>query len=269
MKTILITGATSGIGKETAKSLLLLGHRVIIVGRDSDTTRSAFEELRNLSTKVNAILEYCDLADLEQIKDLASRIKASNHEINVLINNAGLEMATRQVSTQGLELTWAVNYLAPVLLTELLLPTLLKNPGSRVVMTSSLVEKWGKLNFDDLQMLQGYDPEKAYYRSKLALLMYSIDLANRYSVKQLTVNTFEPGMTKTNFTRNFQGIMKLFQHSATVPAKTAVYLAVSPDVANITGTNFENLKVKQTSNQSHDENLIERLMIETRKELKI
>jgi len=273
MKTIIITGATSGIGYETAKSLCSLGHNLVIIARDSANSRQVFQELQAINPQAKLSLELCDLADLKQVKALATRL-LKLPRIDVLINNAGLEMATRHESPQGFELTWAVNYLAPFLLTRLLLPKLLENPGARIVNTSSLVEKWGKLDFADLQIQVGYDPEKAYYRSKLALLISAYELARHYSAEQLTINSFEPGMTKTNFSRDFQGIMKygamfmrLFMHGPEVPAKTAVFLAVDETVSKLTGACFLNLKAIKTSPQSYDQALAKKLWDETEQEL--
>ncbi len=132
----------------------------------------------------------------------------------------------------------------------------------------------GKLDFEDLQMHKGYDPEKAYYRSKLALLLYAYELARLYPTDKLTVNAFEPGMTKTNFSRDFQGIMKygakimkLFMHGPEVPARTGVYLALSPEVSAVTGKSFYNSKQINSSPQSNDAELAKKLWAETLKQL--
>jgi NAD(P)-dependent dehydrogenase (short-subunit alcohol dehydrogenase family) len=273
-KTILVTGANSGIGKEICAGLAELGHNIIVVGRKSEKTDLAYNEIKNTFPKSSVYLEYCDFADLEQVVKLAKAIE-KYPELNVLINNAGLEMSMRNISKQGYELTLAVNYFAPFFLTELLIPKLIESAPARIIMTSSLVEKWGKIDFENMQLETGYDPEKAYYRSKLALLMYTYDLSIRFKINQLTANSFEPGITKTNFTRDFRGIMKygskimsLFMHSAKVPAKTAIYLSTSDEVASITGTNFYNSKIKETSSQSHDKNLTKKLMEYTNNNLK-
>ncbi len=142
MKTIVITGATSGIGTQIAKQLLELGHKVVIVARDSANTKAVFSELKTINSSAEVVFESCDLADLEQVGALAVRLNKLP-VIDVLINNAGLEMAARHENPQGFELSWAVNYLAPVKLTNALLPKLLEKPGARIVFTSSMVEKWG------------------------------------------------------------------------------------------------------------------------------
>ena len=273
MKTIVVTGANSGIGRSITEQLLQSKNKVVMVVRDTDKSREVFEDLKSKFGAENLQMEFCDLADLTNVKNLADRLNKFER-INVLINNAGLEMAQRHESAQGFEMTLAVNYLAPFYLTKMLLPKLLQHKGSRIVNTSSLVEKWGNIDFEDMQMINSYDPEKAYYRSKLALLLFTYELSRKYSPDQITVNAFEPGMTKTDFSRDFQGIMKygsmfmkLFMHSADVPAKTAVYLALSDEVSKVTGKNFEDMKEKISSETSRDKFLAKKLSEVTEKML--
>lgn len=275
MKTIVVTGANSGIGFEICKLLLQKQHRVIMVARDSKKTTEAFESLKKIFPESELFIEKCDLSDLNNIKKLADQLNTYQN-IDVLINNAGIELSQRQENQQGFELTWAINYLAPVFLTHLLIPKLIKSQNSRVIFTSSLVEKWGKLDFDDLQMKNHYNPEKSYYRTKLALLMFAYELSRRYSVDKLGVYTFEPGLTKTNFSRDFKGIMKfgsqvmkLFMKDPSIPAQTAVFLALSDEVTGITGKNYYMQKEKVTSNQSFDLEITKKLIAETEKELSI
>lgn len=276
MRTIVITGANSGIGKEIARLLLKEENEVVAVVKRSKKSEQAFTELNSAKSPHSKLLvEYCDLSNLDEVSLLVDRLK-SYPRIDVLINNAGLESSERRESPQGFELSWAVNFLAPVMLTTSVIPKLLEHPGARVIFTSSLVEKWGVLDFADLQMRRGYNPEKAYYRSKLALLIYAYSLARRYSPQELAVFTFEPGLTKTEFTRDFRGIMKLgaslmrlFMQDPTVPAQTAVFLATGSEVSGLTGKNFFRKKEKITSAQSHDLELAEKLMSEAQKQLGI
>ncbi len=275
MKNIVVTGATSGIGYQICLQLLSLGQHVIMIGRKSEKTDMARDKLKEIFPTGQLDLYYCDLADLDNVRELAASL-AKFPKIDVLINNAGLESSIRRVSPQGFELTWAVNFLAPVLLTTLLLPNLFANIGSRVIFTSSLVEKWGKLDFADLQLKEGYNPEKAYYRSKLALLLYAYALSANHPADKLSVFTFEPGLTKTDFSRDFKGIMKLgskfmqiFMKEAKVPAETAVFLALSTELNGLTGKNYFRKKEKATSKQSYDSDLKTRLMQVTENELNI
>ncbi len=192
--------------------------------------------------------------------------------MDVLIHNAGLELMHRTLTQEGLEMVVAVNYFAPFLLTNLLIQEWSHMPlrKRRIIMTTSMVEKWGKIEFDNLQSEKLYGAEKTYYNSKLALLLFTYELASRHPGDFITANCYEPGLVKTNFTRNFTGVAYVMSHIMTwfmrtpeVATSTPIYLATSPEVESITGKCFYNLKEKVTSQTSHDKELALTLWTET------
>ncbi len=276
MKTVVVTGASSGIGNAIAKTLATQGAKVILVNRISSKLDNIVEEIKNESNNPNIFLETCDLSDLHQVKKIASILAKKYHDIDVLINNAGLELTNRTLTSNGFEMTFAVNYLAPFLLTNELIKKLPKTKQFRVINTTSLVEKWGKIDFENLQSEKYYNSEKTYYNSKLALLLFTYQLARRFDTKFLTSNCYEPGLTKTSFTRDFKGfakimskIMSLFMKSPQEAAKTPIYLAMSDEIKDTTGKCFSNMKVKKTSPISYDHSLARKLWDKTEGLLKI
>ena len=201
----LVTGATSGIGRATATELARRGARVIVHGR---TARKAEEARAAIATAVpGAKLEVAsgDFSSLAEVRALTDDLRARFPRLHVLVNNAGVERWERHVTADGFEETWAVNHLAPFLLTLRLLDTMRASGPARIIIVSSLVHRWGRIDWDDLQLERGYRPERAYYRSKLASLMTSLELARRLEGDDLGVLAVEPGLVRTGFTRDFRG----------------------------------------------------------------
>lgn len=244
-RTCVITGANSGIGKAMALNLAQRGMHLVLVCRDQARGHTAQHEIQMRSGNPDVDLLIADLSSQTAIRTLAADLLARCSQIHVLINNAGLQRMDRCLTVDGLEMTWAVNHLAPFLLTNLLRERFKASPPARIITTSSVVHRWATMDWDNLQGERHYDSNQAYNRSKLANLLFTHALARRLDPALVTVNAFEPGLTRTDFTRDYRGfyrvmarIMGLFSHSAEVGAATGVYLACAPEVAGITGCYF-------------------------------
>ena len=262
----IITGANAGIGKAMALALAQQGAQIVMVCRNQASGEAAQHEIRRLSSNPAIELLLADLSSQASIRELAAQIEAHYPQIHVLVNNAGLQLMDRQLSVDGIEITWAVNHLAPFLLTNLLLERLKASAPARVISTNSIVHRWAKLDWDNLQGEQHYDSNEAYHRSKLANLLFSAELARRVDAAQVTVNCFEPGLTRTEFTRDYRGfyrfmsrIMGLFSHGAAEGAATGVYLASSDQVATITGGYFAKCRQIEAAAAARDQVAAQRL----------
>jgi NAD(P)-dependent dehydrogenase (short-subunit alcohol dehydrogenase family) len=237
----LITGASNGIGRVTARRMAEAGYAVIVSGRDENQLDAT---TRDLGSRAAGSMT-ADLSELAGVHRLADYVADRHDRLDVLINNAGLTTNQRRLSADGFELTWAVNYLAPFLLTHLLLERLRSSTPSRVVNVTSAAQGFGRLDFDDLQFeRRPYQGLGAYAQSKLALLMFTIELANRLDGSGVTVNCVHPGGANSNLGRDvgsgpgakvIGGLMSLLNNSPEHAAEAQVYLATSPDVADLTG----------------------------------
>jgi NAD(P)-dependent dehydrogenase (short-subunit alcohol dehydrogenase family) len=246
-KTCIVTGASSGIGKAIALDLARLGATVVLVARDWSRTEAALNEIKARSGNHAIEMMVADLSSMAEVRELARSFAMRHEQLDVLVNNAGVQLWQRSVTPDGYETTFAVNYLAPFLLTNLLLDTLISSAPARVVNTSSFVYKWGTINFDDLHGAAQYDSNKAYYQSKLAIVLFTQELARILKNTKVTANCFEPGMTKTDFARDFRGfyrfmsvIWKPFMRTPEKAAETAIYLATAPELESVSGICFEN-----------------------------
>lgn len=266
-KTCLITGATNGIGKETALALAKMGATVIMVGRSAQKTDAAVAEIRAESGNQNVSSVLADLSLVAQVHDLGQRIRGQVDRLDVLVNNAGGVFMAREVTAEGIELTWALNHLSYFVLTGELLDLLKATPESRVVSVSSDAHRGTNgINFDDLYLAQKYAGFSAYAQSKLANVLFTYELARRLEGTGVTANAVHPGMVATGFGSNIKGVMKIavglamrFGASPEKGASTSVYLASSPEVKGITGKYFTNKKAVQSSSASYDKVVAERL----------
>ncbi len=263
----LITGATSGIGRVTARELARRGMRVVLIGRDAARAEATAAAIT--AETGNPVVEYlvADLSSQAQVRDLADAYRQRHDRLHVLVNNAGAVFARRDVTADGLERTFALNHLAPFLLTNLLLPTLQASGPARIVTVASDAHRGASLNFDDLQHEQSrYRSFQVYGQSKLANILFTYELARRIKGTNVTANTLHPGFVASNFGKSEGGIWKPvftmlrpFMINADRGAETSVYLASSPEVEAISGQYFVRCKPARSSRQSYDETAQRRL----------
>jgi NAD(P)-dependent dehydrogenase (short-subunit alcohol dehydrogenase family) len=241
-KVCLVTGATSGIGWETARALAVKGATVALAGRDAGRTQKALDRIR--ATIPDARLEpyLADLSSQGQVRRLAQEFQSRHDRLDVLVNNAGAVFPTRRVSVDGIEMTLALNHLGPFLLTNLLLDTLKASAPCRVVTVSSGAHIGAKVNFDDLQLTHGYGTWRAYGQSKLMNLLFTRELARRLAGTGVTANALHPGFVASDFGKGegafWTGaftLMRPFMISAEKGAQTVIYLARSPEVEGASG----------------------------------
>ena len=266
-RTCLVTGATSGIGKATAVGLARLGAEVVLVARNPARGEAAVAELREATGNPRVELLLADLASQASIRQAAEAYRGGHDRLDVLVNNAGGYWATRHVTTDGLEWTFAVNHLAYFLLTSLLLDLLRASAPARVVNVTSSAQAFGDIHLDDLQLQRRYRGQAAYNQSKLANVLFTYELARRLEGSGVTVNCGVPGVTRTNFGREDSGrVMRLltplarpFMRSPEQAADTFLYLASSPEVEGVTGGYFARRRPRRSSRRSYDRELAGRL----------
>jgi NAD(P)-dependent dehydrogenase (short-subunit alcohol dehydrogenase family) len=196
-KTILITGSTDGIGKQAALALARAGHAVIVHARSEERGRPVVAEIERLSGSDRVGLAVADLASQRQVRELAARVAADYPRLDVLVNNAGVVLPRRTLSEDGLEMTFAVNHLAPFLLTNLLLDRLKANAPARIVTVSSGMHRSGRVEWDNLQGEKRYDDLQAYALSKLGNVLFTLELAERLAGTGVSANSLEPGVYGT------------------------------------------------------------------------
>jgi NAD(P)-dependent dehydrogenase (short-subunit alcohol dehydrogenase family) len=241
-KTCLVTGASTGIGKATARELARLGARVIMVCRDRDRGERALLELQLALGTGNLYLLVADLSCQREVRRLAGDIRKNFDALHVLVNNAGLFCTTRQVTEDGIEKTLAVNHLAPFLLTRLLLDLLKAGAPARVINVGSAAYRQGRIRLEDLNLEKKYSSFTSYAQSKLALLLQTLELAERLDGSGVTVNCLHPGLAATEIFRDYAPFwrfaFRLFSASPGRAARTSVFLAADPGVEGITGRFF-------------------------------
>jgi len=265
-RTVLVTGATGGIGKATALGLAAMGARVAITGRDLDRTEAAAAEIRQAGDgHVKAFV--ADLTSQSQIRTMAVEVQQKLPDLDVLVNNVGGYWNTRHVTADGLERTFALNHLAPFLLTNLLLDRLQQSAAARVVTVSSNAQSLGRIDFDDLQGERSYSGARAYNQSKLANVLFTYELARRLQGTSVTANALHPGVVRTAFgaedpatvQRFLIPFVRPFMKSPTQGAATSIHLASAPDLEHVTGRYFADSKEKRSAEGSYDEAAAARL----------
>ena len=266
-KTVLVTGATGGIGKATALGLARLGARVGITGRDMARAKAAAADIRAASN--NAVVDAfaADLASQTEVRRLAREVLDMYPRLDVLVNNVGGFWTHRHVTADGLEHTFALNHLAPFLLTKLLLDRLKASAPARIVTVSSGAHTLGRLDFDDLQAELKYSGQSASNASKLANVMFTYELARGLHGTEVTANVLHPGVVRTAFGAEDQSalfrlmlpLMRPFMKSTAQGAATSIHLASSPLVERVTGLYFSNSKPKKSSKSSYDNAAARRL----------
>ncbi len=272
-KVVVITGATSGIGQVTAERLAEMGSRLVLVARDKARAESTLARLRQAGPGIAHTVHYADLSRIAEMKRVAAEIADAEPRIDVLINNAGALFSSRQVTADGLELTFATNHVAYFVLTHGLRANLLAAaPTARVINTASDAHKGNKLDFNDLQSANDYRAFKVYGRSKLCNILYTRELARRWAGTGVTANTLHPGFVATRFGDQSGGMLsrvvriaKTFAISEEKGAQTIIYLASSNEVASINGKYFYKCRVATPTKEAQDDDAANRLWQETEK----
>ena len=247
MATILVTGATDGIGRETARILVSRGADVVVHGRTADKAEQARSEVKAKRAVA------ADLTSLEEVRALAKHV-GDFGVIDVVINNAGVYMKKRAETTDGRELTMAVNHDAPFLLTHLLLPALMKSKDARVINVSSIAHGRGRVDVDDIDMKRAWDGYGAYASSKLANILFTMELAKRLRATSVKVNALHPGVVSTKLLQAGFGMNG--PDSLSAGAATSVQLALDP--LAVTGRYFAATRESAPSKTAHDEDLCRR-----------
>jgi retinol dehydrogenase-14 len=265
-RTVLITGATGGIGKATALGLAGMGARVLITGRDRGRTEDTAREIRAAG---DAGVEgfVADLSSQSEVRRLADEVLRRYPRIDVVINNVGGYWNNRHVTVDGLEHTFALNHLAPFLLTNLLLENLKHGAAARVVTVSSNAHTMGRIDFDDLQGESSYSGARAYNQSKLANVLFTYELARRLQATSVTANAVHPGLVSTGFgagdpgrtQRLFVPVLRPFMRTPAQGAATSIHAASAPDLERTTGHYFVKSKPTRSSKRSYDESVAARL----------
>ena len=265
-KTIVATGATSGIGEVAALKLAGMGARVVIVARDEGRAKATMRKLESAAPGLGHRVHLADLSSMVEARRVGTAIASSEPRIDVLINNAGAMFAARRVTPEGLELTFALNHMAYFVLTQALRERLAASAPSRIVSTASNAHLGARLDFDDLQSAKGYSGFKVYGRSKLANILFIRELARRLAGTGVTANCLHPGFVATRFGDSAGGwtsrlipLAKAFALSPEKGAETIVHLASSPEVDKETGEYFVKRKVTAPSAAARDDAAAKRL----------
>jgi retinol dehydrogenase-12 len=263
---MVVTGATSGIGKVTARGLAARGAEVVVVGRDAKRGADALAEVAAAATGAPPVLLQADLSSQASIRALAAELGRRYPRIDVLINNAGAIYTNRQLTSDGIEETLATNHLAPFLLTSLLRAQLEAAPAGRVVTVASTIHHRGVIDFEDLQSERRYRPMRAYAQAKLGNVLFTYELARKLAGTRVTANCLHPGVIASGFGRNTPGLFNLairiaapFMMSSEDGAATTLHVATAAEVAGITGTYFEKSRASTSSRLSRDPALAARL----------
>jgi NAD(P)-dependent dehydrogenase (short-subunit alcohol dehydrogenase family) len=272
-KVVVITGATSGIGEVAARRLAGMGARIVLVARDKARGAAALAGLGSSGGASNShSIHYGDLSRIVEMKRLAREIAAAEPRIDVLINNAGAVFGSRQLTEDNLERTFAINHMAYFALTQGLREPLLAAAPARIVNTASDAHKGAKLDFNDLQAAHDFSPMKAYGRSKLCNILFTRELARRLSGQGVTANCLHPGFVATRIGDGIggfiAGMFRVAKYFAITPekgAETIVYLASSPQVADISGEYFYKCRTAQLTSEARNDEDAKHLWMESEK----
>ncbi len=260
-KVILVTGATEGIGKAAAFDFAKRGATVALVGRNKEKSEKVLAEVQAQCDGGQAELFLADVSRMSDVRSLAAAFKAKHDRLDVLVNNAGAVFNKYQISSDNLEMTFALNHVGYFLLTTLLLDLLKRTPGARVVSTSSDAHLTGKVDVDTIATRPNRDAGfRSYGDSKLANILFTKELARRLEGTGVTANCFHPGVVKTGFGLNNTGLVAMaiktlgpiFFRTHEKGAETLIWLATSPEAASVTGEYFHDLKVSRTSKLAKD-----------------
>ena len=255
----LVTGANAGIGYAISLGLAKMGATVVIVCRNESRGEAAMTELKEKSGSSSISLFIADLSSQNSIRQFVTDFNAKFERLDILINNAGVITQNHTLTEDGLETQFALNHLAPFLLTELLLDSLKKSGSARIINISSNAHQTASINFDDLQSEQTYKPKEVYQRTKLCNILFTYELARQLQGTSLTANCVHPGVITTKLLQAYNGrkggfnfIGKLLYNKPAKGAETPLYLASSSEVAGISGKYFDNKKIVSSSKYSND-----------------
>ena len=259
-KRCLITGATAGIGLVTARELARRGARVVLVGRNAEKCARIAAAIKEQTGSAHVTYLVGDLSAQKEVRRVAQEYREQYRRLDVLVNNAGAVYFDRQVSADGIEMTFALNHLGYFLLTTLLLDLIVASAPARVINVSSEAHRRVRLDFDDLENARRYSAWRAYGQSKLANLYFTYELARRIPLGTgVTVNAVHPGLVRTDFGRNnglratlMWALARWFAISSEAGARTSVFLAASPSVATTTGKYFVEEQERRSSAVSYD-----------------
>ena len=267
-KTVLVTGATDGIGKETARRLAERGARVFIAGRNAEKGAAAVRDIATNTGTDQAEFLQADLSVQADVRGLAKAVKQRTNRLDVLVNNAGVIMFRREKTRDGIEMTFGLNHLNYFLLTHELLDLLKASAPARIVSVASIAHRRAMLDFDDLQLSRGFGAWKAYSRSKLANIMFTYALARRLEGTGVTANCLHPGFVSSHFGQNGRFLARTgmalamrFGNAISVAqgAQTSVYLASAPEVTSQSGLYFDEGKAVKSNHASYDRHAQEKL----------
>ncbi len=265
-KTVVITGITSGIGRFTAVDLASRGARLVLIARNKARADETIEEIRKKTGNKNIALFIADLSVMEDIRKVTAEIIRKYPVIDVLINCAGMVFPKRYESSEGIEMTFALNHLGYFMLTNRLVEHLKAAPSARIINVASEAQRSGQIHFDDLNLENGYSAFKAYSQSKLANVIFTYELARRLEGTRVTANAVHPGVVNTRFGRDFNGIWKIlfafvkpFMRNVEKGAETVIWLAVSPEVEGVSGKYFTDKKQIRSTDISYDKEIADRL----------
>ena len=266
VKNILITGATSGIGRETATAIAKTGNNIIFSARDKNKAQSTLNYLKSINNSIRIDYFIADLSSMQETRNFASDIKKSYSQIDVLINNAGLILGKRKITPDNYEYTFALDHLSPFLITGMLLDLLKNSPSARIITVSSAAHMIGRIHFNDIMLTKKYSSFKAYSQAKLANVLFTYELSRRLQGQKITSNALHPGTVASNFgndlTIGYKYMIKLSKPFMIRPEKgaaTSVHLALSPEVEGVSGKYFVKKKSVKSSPLSYDLNIAERL----------
>lgn len=264
-KFCLITGANSGIGKATAIGLAKLNAHIVMLCRDKTRGEEAKSEIITESGNESIDLLLADLASQQSIRQFVAELQMKYDKLHILINNAGVNPSKRYETVDGLEKTFAINTLAPFLLTNLLLPTIKNSIPARIINVASAVQS-KSINFENLQFNKHFRSWKTYSQSKTALIIITYEFARRLNGSGVTVNCLHPGGVKTNIIQDYKGIIKFFTKiifsfakNPEEGAKTSIYLASSPKVEKVSGKYFIDKKEAKSKDVTYNKSIAERL----------
>lgn len=265
-KTVLVTGATGGIGKVTALELAREGYRVLLTSRDPSKGQRVVEELRAQTGNDALELFVGDLSSMKDVRRVAQEVRELHPKLDVLVNNAGGLFNQRQTTVDGFEMTFAFNHLAYFLLTNLLLPSLKAAGNARVVIVASSANRFATMRWNDLQFRSRYSGWFAYGQSKLMNVLFANALARRLGGTDVTSNSLHPGVVDTGFGKASTGLDRLVGRAANLfsitpeqGAENSLYLATSPEVAGVNGQYFVKEKPARANRVAYDEDAQDRL----------